>query len=654
MSSTGAMDPDVLIGGSGNDRLEGGADDDSLFGGKGEDEAHGGANDDVIKGGSANDVLYGGSGDDYLNGGSDSDSLYGGDDDDKLKGGSGDDSLFGDAGNDVLYGGDGDDTLRGGAGDDKLFGGTDIAGDVADYEGNIADYEITILGPDRLTVEDISGGPDGIDTLSGIRLLRFADGTLDPFNITPAAPTIDLTAASDSGLSDSDHITVDTTPTLEGTAAAGTTVEIFDAGISLGTTVAGADGTWSFTTTGLADGTHSLTATATDPSGNTSPASTPLAVTIDTTAPALPTIDLAAASDSGQSDSDDLTAATALTLSGTAEAGTTVEVFDGAASLGTTVADGGGAWSLLAGSLAEGSHTLTARATDTAGNTSPASAGLAIEIDTSAPDAPIILGITEDSGSSDSDGMTNDTDLVVSGTAEAGSTVELFDGVTSLGSTQADGAGIWSLQTGVLAEGSHRLTATASDAAGNTGPASAGFDVEIDTTVPVAPVIVSVTDGIAGASLAGFSGDAGPMVNGTAAAGAMVEVFDGATSLGTTLATGAGDWSLQTAALSDGTHILTATASDAAGNTSAASTGYTVEIDTSAPASPVITGISDDSGSSPSDGITNDADLMVSGTAEAGSTVELFDGSTSLGTTLADNTGPGRYRQACWRRAPTR
>ena len=70
------------------------------------------------------------------------------------------------------------------------------------------------------------------------------------------------------------------------------------------------------------------------------------------------------------------------------------------------------------------------------------------------------------------DRITNDTTLAISGTAVAGAVIELFDGATSLGTVTADGAGAWSFATTALADGAHSFTATATDAAGNTGDAS--------------------------------------------------------------------------------------------------------------------------------------------------------------------------------------
>ena len=78
----------------------------------------------------------------------------------------------------------------------------------------------------------------------------------------------------------------------------------------------------------------------------------------------------------------------------------------------------------------------------------------------------------------------------ISGTAEANSTVEVFDNGNTLGTTDADNTGAWSLTGLTLGEGSHSLTATATDEAGNTGPASDAVVVVVDLTAPDAPVIM--------------------------------------------------------------------------------------------------------------------------------------------------------------------
>jgi hypothetical protein len=110
-------------------------------------------------------------------------------------------------------------------------------------------------------------------------------------SVAPAAPSTPvLTAASDSGSSNSDGFTNVKRPTFTGTAEAGSTVTVRDGDIVLGTTTVAMDGSWSFTVSSdLADGVHSIAATATDAAGNTSVASGVLAVTIDTSLPVVTT-----------------------------------------------------------------------------------------------------------------------------------------------------------------------------------------------------------------------------------------------------------------------------------------------------------------------------------------------------------------------------
>ncbi len=116
--------------------------------------------------------------------------------------------------------------------------------------------------------------------------------------------------------------------------------------------------------------------------------------TIDQTPPVVSAPVLEAASDSGASHSDGITIVTALTLTGTAEADSNVHLYDsnGITVLGTTVADSNGNWSITSSALAEGNHSLTATATDPAGNTSSASAALVVTIDVTPPSAPTLSG----------------------------------------------------------------------------------------------------------------------------------------------------------------------------------------------------------------------------------------------------------------------
>ena len=163
-----------------------------------------------------------------------------------------------------------------------------------------------------------------------------------------------------------------------------------------------------------------------------------LSVTIDTAAPAAPTI-ASFSTDSGVV-GDGITNDNTLTLTGTAEANSTVKVYDGATLLGSAVANGSGAWTYTTAALTNGAHSLTATATDAAGNTGVASTALAVTIDTTAPVAPTIASFSTDSGVV-GDNITNDNTLTLTGTAEANSTVKVYDGATLLGSAVANGSG---------------------------------------------------------------------------------------------------------------------------------------------------------------------------------------------------------------------
>jgi hypothetical protein len=152
-------------------------------------------------------------------------------------------------------------------------------------------------GPDGLkeTADDVtlpSTRQLGTNTLTFTYTIT-AGSTPDASCVTPpATPTLDLKSTSDSGDSDSDDKTNDDTPTFEGTAKAGSTVNVYDGAVAatnlLGSATANAtNGAWSFevpAAKALSEGTHTISATATD-AGGTSTAAT-LSVLIDKTAPA--------------------------------------------------------------------------------------------------------------------------------------------------------------------------------------------------------------------------------------------------------------------------------------------------------------------------------------------------------------------------------
>lgn len=371
--------------------------------------------------------------------------------------------------------------------------------------------------------------------------------TFDP--TAPAAPsTPDLLTTSDSagcpGSSATDNITNVNTPAFSGTGEMNTIVRIY-ATPSGGTPVligegrVGSDntdgvpnnglGAWEVTVEPLADGTYTITATLEDLAGNISDASAGLeGLTIDTTAPQRPTIDLTDGSDTGRNNTDNITnpdlvvaggspaqTAGSLTFRVTADAGTMVVIKDG-----NTIIDGPFLmpaaeftyrtidFAALAGAATiefdEGEHLLSAESFDTACN-SAQSEQLIVEIDKTAPTAPTLAidparsdtGVAGDQATL-TDRVTRATATGFTGRAEADTIVRLyangtFDGLTvavPLDGNQAFPNGQWN-QAGILDlndplfpyDGLRTMTATAEDRAGNVS-AQGSLDIFIDTQGP--------------------------------------------------------------------------------------------------------------------------------------------------------------------------
>ena len=227
---------------------------------------------------------------------------------------------------------------------------------------------------------------------------------------------IDLDASSDTGSSTTDNNTSDTTPTvrvsLVGTnAAAGDTVELLLGGASLTTPVTavlqGSDisATYVEVTTGAdlgSDGDKVFTAKVTDAAGNIGSAGGSLTVTLDTTAPLAPAIDVLTASDTGTNTSDNISADAApqvrVTFSGAeAATGDTVTLYAGASSVATATlssTDISNGITLTPSSSigADGTYSLTAVITDVAGNVGASSSAISYQLDTSnaAPTASVV------------------------------------------------------------------------------------------------------------------------------------------------------------------------------------------------------------------------------------------------------------------------
>ncbi len=239
----------------------------------------------------------------------------------------------------------------------------------------------------------------------------------------------------------------------------------------------------------------------------------------------------------------------------------------------------------------EGTVALSIAFTDLAGNSGTAVTATtntsAVTFDRTAPLAPAITAITDDTGANATDGITQDSTLILSGTAEAHATVALSKGGTALGTATATGTGAWSFDSAAttLGAGDHSFAATATDLAGNPGPTSATYLVTVDSAI-AAPAITAITTDTGSSATDGITHDKTLVFTGAAEAGSTVTLLRNALGpLGTATANGTGAWTFDYTAttLADATYLFTATAADPAGNTSAASADFPVTIDTAAP-----------------------------------------------------------------------
>ncbi len=353
-----------------------------------------------------------------------------------------------------------------------------------------------------------------------------------------------------------------------------------------------ATGAWSAAFSVL-DGDHQVRVRARDGAGNAGPWSAASLFSVDTVAPAAPSIDTLPPA----------THAAAVAVTGLAEPGSIVAVYLDGAFAGTTEASGG--MFSLAVAVAEGTPAFTATATDAAGNVSPLSGARSTAVDWVAPDAPSLAALVS---------PTDATTVVVSGAAEADATVTVYRDGAAFGTTSAPG-GTFSLAVPVFT-GTITFRATATDAAGNVSPLSAPITVVVDHELPAAPVLdplVSPTNAVT------------VVVTGRADAGADVTVYRDGTPLAV-VAAPAGTFSLAVA-VDPGITTFTATARNTLGTISPLSNAVPVLVDRIAPDEPLLAALESPTGASL---------VTVAGTAEPGATVTVYRDGLAAGTASAD------------------
>jgi hypothetical protein len=213
-------------------------------------------------------------------------------------------------------------------------------------------------------VSTLAGSHGSIGTASVIGL---AISTLSP----PAAPT--LSPASDSGSSNSDHVTNVKTPEIQGSALPGALINILANGVIVGQGNADSSGNYAITLSSLADGSYVIQAVQTTTSGLSSSPSSPLTppLVIETSAPAPSIPILLTSDDTGFSNTDNFTRVTSPIFVGTGEAGDTVNLYANGILIGQATVAPNGVYFIQSFPLNDGIYQITATETDIASNTSP-------------------------------------------------------------------------------------------------------------------------------------------------------------------------------------------------------------------------------------------------------------------------------------------
>ncbi|MFA2298632.1 BapA-related adhesin SiiEA [Escherichia coli] len=514
-----------------------------------------------------------------------------------------------------------------------IFGGKSYTTTVATDNS----WELTIPAADLATLPDGAANIQAsVSNVAG----NSAQAT-HVYSVDATAPSVTInTIASDDILNANEAgsaLTISGTSTAE----AGQTVTVTLNGVNYSGNVQ-ADGSWSVSVpTGdlanLTASSYTVNASVSDKAGN--PASATHNLTVDLAAPVV-TINTVAG--------DDIINATehgqAQIISGSATGattGNTVSVTIGTTTY-TTVLDANGNWSIgvpasVISALAQGDVTITATVTDSAGNSGTASHTVSVAL--GAPVLAINTIAVDDIINATEKGA----DLAISGTSDQPAGTQIT--VTLNGqnyTTTVDASGNWSVTVpasavGTLGEATYTVTASATDADGNSG--SASHNVQVNTALPGVTINVVATDDIINAAEAGVDQTISGQVTGAAAGDTVTVTLGGATYTATVQANLS--WSVDVPAsalqaLGNGELTVSASVTNSVGNTGNGTREIT--IDANLPGLRVDTVAGDDVVNI----IEHGQALVITGSSSglaAGSNVTLtINGQTYVAAVLADGS----------------
>ncbi len=503
--------------------------------------------------------------------------------------------------------------------------------------------EVTLtLGGATFTKTVDGSGDWTIDTSSDIP----TSGTFTP--LADATYDLAVTSTDDAGNTamdaSTDELTIDTldpsiptinsqstnngSPTISGTGEVGTTITLPIGGATFSKVIDGT-GNWSINTTvdtpisgsftSLAEATYDLIVTSTDGAGNTSVDTSSDELLVDFSLPSNPVINFLKTNN------------TSPTITGTADLDNTILLQIGGATFETSV-DGFGNWTIntladipISGTytpLDEGTYDLEVFSTNESSSTSPDLSSNELTIDTTAPTVPAIFSQ-----------ITNNTSPIISGTGEIGTTINLTLGGATFQST-VDNSGEWIIDTDSdipisgtfdpLADGTYDLEISSTDDAGNSTSDASLDELLVDTIAPSIPTIGSL-----------LTNDPEPLLSGTGEVGTAISLTIGGATFATTVDE-LGLWEIDPVndaptsgsftALNDGVYDLEITSTDDAGNSTSDQSTDELTVDTESPRVPTID-VQTTSNTSP----------VISGTAEAGTTIGLDIGGATYTTITASD-----------------